>query len=364
MTDQNKVSGKIINYNSSYIGDVYFSEKISELKINDSDDYNNIIIPGFIDLHCHGGNGFDVMEGSQSIIEMSKYHLRHGTTSIMPTTWTNTLENTISALKGFNEIKKDNGNNILGVHLEGPFINPNKLGAQPNLTEKPSLDFIKKTLEISDVKIITLAPEIDGMQEFINDLVDLNIKIQFGHTLADFSCCEKIMKDHEVGFTHLYNAMSGNDHRSPGVLSAALSKGKYAEIICDNIHVSKEAIKIAKKCIPNLYAITDSINASGLFDGEYIFANNKIKKENNSVKISSNGTLAGSIVTMDQTFKNLISMDFSLEEAVSLTSYNASRYLKINNVGVIDKNYISNFVVLDKNLNLKEVYLNGKKIDG
>ena len=362
MTYQNKVSGKIINYNSSYIGDVYFSETINELKIKDSDDYTNIIIPGFIDLHCHGGNGFDVMEGSQSIIEMSKYHLRHGTTSIMPTTWTNTLENTISALKGFNEIKNDN-QNILGIHLEGPFINPNKLGAQPNLTEKPSLDFIKKILEISDVKIITLAPEIDGMQEFINDLVDLNIKVQFGHSLADFSCCEKIMKDHEVGFTHLYNAMSGNDHRSPGVLSAALSKGKYAEIICDNIHVSKEAIKIAKKCIPGLYAITDSINASGLNDGEYTFAKNNIKKENNSVKIKSDGTLAGSIVTMDQTFKNLISMDFSLEEAVALTSYNASKYLNLDNIGIIQKNFLSNFLILDKEFNLKEVYLRGKKIN-
>ncbi len=363
MTDQNKVSGKIINFNSSYIGDVYFSEKISDLKIKDSDDYNNIIIPGFIDLHCHGGNGFDVMEGSQSIIEMSKYHLRHGTTSIMPTTWTNTLENTISALKGFNEIKKDNGNNILGVHLEGPFINPNKLGAQPNLTEKPSLEFIKKILEIADVKIITLAPEIDGMQEFINDLVELNIKIQFGHTLADFDCCEKIMKDHEIGFSHLYNAMSGNHHRSPGVLSAALSKGKYAEIICDNIHVSKEAIKIAKKCIPGLYAITDSINASGMNDGEYIFAKNNIKKENHSVKIKSDGTLAGSIVTMDQTFKNLISMNFSLEEAVALTSYNASKYMNLDNVGVIQKNFLSNFLILDKEFNLKEVYLRGKKIN-
>ena len=362
MIDQNKVSGKIINHNSTYIGDVFFSEKINELKIKDSDDYNNIIIPGFIDLHCHGGNGFDVMEGSKSIIEMSKYHLRHGTTSIMPTTWTNNLENTISALKGFNEIKNDN-QNILGIHLEGPFINPNKLGAQPNLTEKPSTDFIKKILEISDVKIITLAPEIDGMQEFINDLVNLNIKVQFGHTLADFSCCDKIMKDCDVGFTHLYNAMSGNDHRSPGVLSAALSKGKYAEIICDNIHVSKEAIKIAKKCIPGLYAITDSINASGLNDGEYIFAKNNIKKENDSVKIKSDGTLAGSIVTMDQTFKNLISMDFSLEEAVALTSYNASKYLNLNNVGIIQKNYLSNFLILDKELNNKEVYLRGKKIN-
>ena len=362
MTDQHKVSGKIINYNSSYVGDVYFNEKIIDLKIKDTEDYENIIIPGFVDLHCHGGNGFDVMEGSKSIIEMSKYHLRHGTTSIMPTTWTNTLENTISALKGFNEIKNDN-QNILGVHLEGPFINPNKLGAQPNLTEKPSLDFIKKILEVSDVKIITLAPEIDGMQEFINDLIDLNIKVQFGHTLADFSCCDKIMKDYEVGFTHLYNAMSGNDHRSPGVLSAALSKGKYAEIICDNIHVSKEAIKIAKKCIPGLYTITDSINASGLNDGEYIFAKNNIKKENHSVKIKSDGTLAGSIVTMDQTFKNLISMDFSLEEAVALTSYNASKYLNLDNVGIIQKNFLSNFLILDKEFNLKEVYLRGKKIN-
>ena len=362
MIDQNKVSGKIINNNSTCIGDVYFNEKINELKINDSDDYDNIIIPGFIDLHCHGGNGFDVMEGSKSIIEMSKYHLRHGTTSIMPTTWTNTLKNTILALKGFNEIKNDN-QNILGIHLEGPFINPNKLGAQPNLTEKPSLDFIKKILEISDVKIITLAPEIDGMQEFINDLVNLNIKVQFGHTLADFSCCDKIMKDYEVGFTHLYNAMSGNNHRSPGVLSAALSKGKYAEIICDNIHVSKEAIKIAKKCIPGLYAITDSINASGLNDGEYIFAKNNIRKENNSVKIKSDDTLAGSIVTMDQTFKNLISMDFSLEEAVALTSYNASKYLNLDNIGIIQKNFLSNFLILDEEFNLKEVYLRGKKIN-
>ena len=171
------------------------------------------------------------------------------------------------------------------------------------------------------------------------------------------------MKNHDVGFTHLYNAMSGNDHRSPGVLSAALSYGKYAEIICDNIHVSKQAIKIAKKCIPGLYAITDSINASGMKDGEYNFANNTITKENYSVKIKSDKTLAGSIVTMDQTFRNLISMNFSLEEVVSLTSYNASRYLNLNNIGVIKKYFQSNILVLDKEFNLKEVYLKGKKIN-
>ena len=126
--------------------------------------------------------------------------------------------------------------------------------------------------------------------------------------------------------------MSGNNHREPGVLSAALEKSNFAEIICDNIHVSEQSIKIAKKCIKGLYAITDSINASGLADGEYIFAKNNIIKENQSVRIKKDGTLAGSIVTMDQTFKNLVNMNFSLEEAVELTSYNASKYLNIQNI--------------------------------
>ena len=362
MKNQKKITGKIVNHNSTFVGDVYFDNNIIKTENINSNEYNNIIIPGFVDLHCHGGGGFDTMDGSDAIVGMSKYHLSHGTTSIMPTTWTNKFEETFNALNDFKIIKKEN-KNILGIHLEGPFINPNKLGAQPNLTQKPSIEFVRKLFDIADIKIITIAPEIEGMSNFIKDLSNHNIKIQFGHTLADFDCCEKIMSKYEIGFTHLYNAMSGNNHREPGVLSAALSKGRFAEIICDNIHVSNESIKIAKKCITGLYAITDSINASGLKDGEYLFAKNKIKKENNSVKIIHNGTLAGSIVTMDRTFKNLIDMSFSIEEAVELTSYNASQYLGISNIGRIEKGFLSNFLVLDKEFNLVDVYLEGKKIN-
>ena len=357
-----KISGTIVNHNSIYDGEITFSKNIKEIKKNQNSKVNNYIIPGFIDLHCHGGNGFDTLDGADSIVEMSKYHLMHGTTSIMPTTWTNTFENTFKSLDGFDKLKKNNSN-ILGVHLEGPFINPNKLGAQPDLTQKPSLEFVKKLCAIADIKIITIAPEIEGMDPFIKDLVNLNIKIQFGHSLADFNCCNELMKSYDIGFTHLYNAMSGNNHRSPGVLSAALSKAKFAEIICDNIHVSEQSIKIAKKCIAGLYAITDSINASGLKDGEYIFAKNKIKKENNSVRIIDNGTLAGSIVTMDETFKNLIKMNFSIQEAVELTSFNASRYINNPNIGEIKEGLVSNFLVLDKNFNLIDVYLEGNKVN-
>ena len=362
MIDQKKIAGKIINYDSTIIGNIYFNKNIIKIENHSSEEYNNIIIPGFVDLHCHGGGSYDTMDGYKSIVGMSNYHLMHGTTSIMPTTWTNTFEETYNALNGFNKIKEENLN-ILGIHLEGPFINPNKLGAQPDLTQKPSLEFVKKLCEIADIKIITIAPEIDGMNSFIDDVSKLNIKIQFGHTLADYNCCELIMNNYDIGFTHLYNAMSGNNHRKPGVLSAALSKANFAEIICDNIHVSKQSIKIAKKCIKGLYAITDSINASGLKDGKYIFAKNNIIKENNSVKIFDNGTLAGSIITMDKTFKNLIEMNFSTQEAVELTSFNASKYMGISNIGKIESGYLSNFLVLDKEYNLIDVYLEGKKVN-
>ena len=363
MSDIKKISGKIVNYNSSFNGTIFFDSEIQNIESDIEIQSSNIIIPGFIDLHCHGGNGFDVMEGSNSIERMSKYHLSHGTTSIMPTTWTNTFKDTYNALEGFNDIYYKNSN-ILGIHLEGPFINPEKLGAQPNLTQTPSQEFIIKILEVAKIKIITLAPEIKGMNEFINFLYNLNIKIQFGHSLANYNICKAYMDNYDIGFTHLYNAMSGNNHREPGVLSAALERSNFAEIICDNIHVSEQSIKIAKKCIKGLYAITDSINASGLADGEYIFAKNDIIKENKSVKIKKDGTLAGSIITMDQIFKNLVNMNFSIEEAVELTSYNASKYLNIQNIGKLEKGCLSNFLVLDKNLNIIDIYLEGNNING
>ena len=186
------------------------------------------------------------MDGWDSIQKMSMYHLKQGTTSILPTTWTSTFEHTFEALKNFKNYNNYN-TNILGVHLEGPFISPNKLGVQPPLAQSPSIEFISKIQELAPIKVITLAPELDGMDKFINELTNYGINIQFGHSVADYECCSKFMDKHVIGFTHLYNAMSGNDHRNPGVLSAALEMGSYAEIICDLHHVSAASIKIAKK---------------------------------------------------------------------------------------------------------------------
>ena len=137
------------------------------------------------------------------------------------------------------------------MHLEGPFINPNKLGAQPPFTQLPNIDFIKKIKEKVKIKVITLAPELEGAEACIDYLIENNIRVQIGHSLADYNCCMKIMNKNNVGFTHLYNAMSGDDHRNPGVVTAALRHAEYAEIICDLHHVDKENIHLAQNVFQN-----------------------------------------------------------------------------------------------------------------
>lgn len=363
MKISNKISGKIINYNSSFLGEILFDENI--ININKSEKVNGeyYIIPGFVDLHCHGGGGFDTMDGVQAIKKMSSYHLSKGTTSLLATTWTSSFAHTFSSLNGFNSLMSANSN-LLGVHLEGPFINPEKLGAQPALTIKPSIEFIEKINEIANIKTITLAPEIDGMEQFIPFLIDQGINVQFGHSLADSKSCEKYMNFNNISFTHLYNAMSGNNHRNPGVLSAALASGNFAEIICDMNHVSEDSILIAKKCILNLYAITDSIAATGMKDGNYKFANVEIEKKNNKAYLNNTNTLAGSVVNMHDTFLNLIKMNISIQDVVRMTSYSASKYLNQGDIGSIDIGKKANFLILDQEFNLINIYLNGKLING
>ncbi len=345
------------------MGSITFDDSIKSISIENNRNIDDIIIPGFVDLHCHGGNGFDTMKGSSSIQSMSIFHLKNGTTTLLPTTLTAKLEDTLVAMKGFNSLIKKNKSktNILGVHLEGPFINPNKLGAQPSFAQLPNIDFINKIEEEAIIKVITLAPELEGSVKFVKYLITKKIKVQIGHSLANYETCMKIFKKNNIGFTHLYNAMSGNDHRNPGVLTAALKNAKYAEIICDLNHVNKANIYLAHKCIPKLYAVSDSISATGMPDGDYDFANIKITKKNNKA-LTKNNILAGSIVTMYDTFKNLVKINFPLNDAVAMTSYNAAQYLDEKNIGKIEKGYCSNFIVLDNKLNIKQVYLYGNLV--
>ena len=193
------LQGNIINHDNSFFGEISFEKKIKSIKKIENSDFENYIIPGFVDLHCHGGNGFDTMEGLDSIDKMASYHLYRGTTTLLATTWTSTFEHIYKALDGFNKLI-NSSNNLIGIHLEGPFINPNKLGAQPPLAQQPSKEFIDKIMSIADIKVITLAPEIEGMDDFIPYLNEKKIKVQFGHSLADYNSCKK--------YIHLFSEFS------------------------------------------------------------------------------------------------------------------------------------------------------------
>ena len=188
------LKGNIVNFDETYSGEIIFNSKINKVIRSKSNEGGDYIVPGFIDLHCHGANGFDTMDGWGSIQKMSMYHLKQGTTSILPTTWTSTFEHTFEALKNFKNYNNYN-TNILGVHLEGPFISPNKLGVQPPLAQSPSIEFINKIQELAPIKVITLAPELDGMDKFINELATYGINLQFGHSTVARSTCQCITKD-------------------------------------------------------------------------------------------------------------------------------------------------------------------------
>ena len=164
MIKTQEISGKIVCGEDIISGTIIFEDIIKDLKFEKNKNYTNYIIPGFVDLHCHGGNGYDSMEGLQSIKKISEYHLSHGTTTLYPTTVTAKLDNTLKALKGLNNYLNLNKeiSNIDGIHLEGPFINPNKMGAQPPFAQLPSYSFVKTLMKEAPIKIMTIAPEIKG----------------------------------------------------------------------------------------------------------------------------------------------------------------------------------------------------------
>ena len=355
------ISGKIIINDKIISGNLLFNNKVIEIIDDKTLNNENFILPGFIDLHCHGGNGFDTMEGLESIVELSKYHLENGTTTFFPTTVTASYNDTFKALNGLNDYINRNKFqiNIEGIHLEGPFINPKKLGAQPPFTQIPNLDFIKNLLKQAPIKIMTLAPEIDGGLDLIERLIELDIKPQIGHTLASTDICNLSINKGVESFTHLYNAMSGFDHREPGAVASAFANLNYSEIICDLIHVHPYMIKLAYKNIKDLYVITDCISASGMKDGEYNLGVNRVFKKGNIVKLN-NKTLGGSVLTMQQAFKNLLKIGFSIIEAVQMTSTNAAKYLNRKDIGNLNVGSYANILVLDKNFNILKVFLNGK----
>ena len=325
-----------------------------------------IIMPGFIDLHVHGGGGRDTMEGGDAVVSITQKHAQHGTTSLLATTMTAPMSDLNTAFEGlapFYKNRPQNGARILGVHLEGPYINAGQLGAQPNFARPVAVEELKQLNDIVPIRLITLAPEVPGNMEMIEPLCAAGYIVQIGHTAGSYEDGVAAMARGAAGFTHLFNAMTGMHHRKPGMAGAALAHAEFAEIIPDMLHVHPGAIHVALRAIPRLFCVTDSTSATGMPDGEYRLGRNTVMKCLGGVRLAD-GTLAGSTLTMDLALRNLVNeLRLDLQEASRRVSTHAADYLGITDRGRLVPGAWADVVVLDRDLMLGNVYAEGVAIN-
>ena len=328
-----------------------------------------IIVPGFIDEHIHGSNNSDAMDATKDALDnISSSIIKEGVTSFLATTMTMSNDKILSSLENIANYNSTNGANLLGIHLEGPFISPSFSGAQ-NKDEiiKPTKENILNYINKSNnkIKIMTIAPE-NCDNEIYQILKDNNIVISAGHTDATVKDIKNAIQYGLSLTTHTYNAMKGLHHREIGTVGAALLYDELAcELICDLHHVSEDAIRLLYKNKPKdkLILITDSMEAKFLNDGNYSLGGQPVIVKNGTARLE-NDTLAGSILHMNDAIRNLKNVcNLSLEEAIDKATINPAINLKIDkNKGSINMGKDADFVIIDKDLNIYRTYVNGKLV--
>ena len=323
-----------------------------------------MVVPGFVDLHVHGGGGADVMDGGEAALHVARTHLRTGTTMMLATTMTAPAGDLSAAFSGVARTiatprSERAAAHIFGVHLEGPYISDERLGAQPNFTRRFEVHELQALNAITPIRLITLAPELSGNLDAISALVAAGYKVQLGHSNATYEQTKAALDAGAVGFTHLYNAMSALHHRQPGMVGAALAHAHHAEIIVDLLHVHPGAIHAAMRSIAGLYCVTDSTAAASMPDGEYQLGRQRVTRCMGGVRLAD-GTLAGSVLTMDQAFRNLVEkLGLSLADASRRTSTLAADYIDASDRGRLSTGAFADVVVLNRDLKITEVFAEG-----
>lgn len=359
-----RLLGTVVTPDRTFWGQVEFGERIQAVvPLTSSEGVPpRYILPGFVDLHVHGGGGADCMEGEAAVRQMARFHAQHGTTALLATTVTAPLKDLESALRGIAAVVENPGPGearVLGVHLEGPFISPHKLGAQPPYILATSLDTMRRLLSLAPIRVVTLAPELPGALELITFLKAQGVRVQQGHTEATYTQAKAGFEAGAQGFTHFYNAMTPLHHREPGVVGLGLERGEWAEVIPDGLHVHPAAIRAARNTIPHTYAVTDAVAAAGMPEGAYHLGRHKVYKKGEGVYLADD-TLAGSALTLDKAAQNLRRWGFAWSEVVWMTSSSAAQYIGIESG--LEVGMPADLVVLDEQLGVLEVYIRGQKL--
>jgi N-acetylglucosamine 6-phosphate deacetylase (EC 3.5.1.25) len=328
----------------------------------------NYVSPGFIDIHIHGSAGFDTMDGTfDAINAISKSIAKRGTTSFLPTTMTEDKNKIKNAIKNVYKNKnRVEGAEILGIHMEGPFINPKQKGAQDEkFILKPTIDnFLELCSDYLDiVKLVTIAPEIEGSLDLIKFLKEKGIIVSVGHTDSTYDEVAAGFKAGITHATHVFNAMRGFHHREVGTLGAIFDLDISAELIADGIHSVFPAIRTVLKLKgkKNTNLITDAMMAANLSDGLYQLGGQDVYVKDGAARLKS-GVLAGSTLTLDKAVKNILAnTDLSLYESVALASYNSAKVIGVHDrKGLIKEGYDADIVIFDDDINIKKTIVGGK----
>ena len=360
--------GRVLTPTGWVRGDIRFDQRIAAIHPDHADPRGDSeipwILPGFIDLHVHGGAGVDIMQGGDAAVTVARTHARHGTTALLGTTMTAETDDIVRALQGLSTAitaRSPGTARVLGVHLEGPFISAERLGAQPPLVVEATLQDVQRLHAIAPIKVLTLAPEIGRHLDLIPALSALGIRVQLGHSAGSYDEGVAALKAGAAGFTHLFNGMTGVDHYHPGIATAALAHAEYAELIPDLQHVHPGAIRTALRAIPRLYCVTDATAATGMPDGEYALGIQRVHKCLGCVRLES-GSLAGSALTMDQALRNLVALGLALDDASDRVSRFPADYLGLHDRGRLQPGAWADLVVLDHHLRVRQVVVEGESI--
>jgi len=327
-----------------------------------------IVAPGFIDIHVHGGKGRDIMDASyEAVKEIAKFLVSHGTTSFVPTTISAPRPDLLRAVKAVKTaMEKGNDAEVLGTHMEGPYINLEKRGAHnANYVRHPSIDEFEEIWEASNhaVKIVTLAPELEGSKRLIQKLRELGIVASIGHSNATYTQAVDAIRQGVRHATHVFNRMSDFDSREPGVVGAVLVHDELtAELICDSIHVHPAAMNllIRVKGSERVVLVTDAIRAAGMPDGEYALGQQRIIVKDGVSRLES-GDFAGSTLTMDRAVRNIMKLvGMSLQTAVRMATINPAVVINVDeNKGSLELGKDADVVVIDDEINVYMTIVKG-----
>lgn len=366
-------------------------ESDAQPNASSSDFSGHTIVPGFVDVHVHGVGGVDTLDGGDAVARMASRMPAYGVTAFCPTTVAcapSALTSLLRQVRACRAAPLASGARVLPAHLESNFINPEYSGAQPSaclrtrvaltsVSWAASVPFHDEAFTAQDilrvieqhadaVAIVTMAPEIEGGLDLVSWLTGLGIRVSIGHSGATYDEALAAIAAGARQATHLFNRMPPLHHRRPGLVGAVLeSPSVVAELICDGVHVHPALVRVAvrSKTVDGVMAVTDGASVSGLASGTRGMLGGQPVVHDGTCARLTDGTLAGSVLTMDETYRRLTGpLGFSPADAVRLCSTTPARALGLEGYGVIAEGAVADLVVLDRNGQVAQTYVDGRLV--